>query len=73
MLSENTVVELKREYTPDITKTVVAFANTSGGTIYIGIADDGSVVGVERLAFFFPLSIYDIYETDKFESSASFA
>ncbi|MDL2233507.1 ATP-binding protein, partial [Ruminococcaceae bacterium OttesenSCG-928-L11] len=47
MLIENAVVEFKREYTSDIVKTVVAFANTGGGTIYIGIADNGSVVGVE--------------------------
>ncbi|MDL2302483.1 putative DNA binding domain-containing protein [Lachnospiraceae bacterium OttesenSCG-928-D06] len=47
MLNESAVVEFKREYTSDIVKTVVAFANTGGGTIYIGIADNGSVVGVE--------------------------
>ncbi|MDR0453691.1 MAG: putative DNA binding domain-containing protein [Deferribacteraceae bacterium] len=47
MLSENMVVEFKREYAPDINKTVVAFANTSGGEIYIGIANDGSVAGVD--------------------------
>ena len=46
MVPESEVIERKREYTPDITKTVVAFANTGGGAIYIGIADDGSVVGV---------------------------
>ena len=47
MLSENVSTEFKREYTPDVVKTVLAFANTIGGTIYIGIADDGNVVGVE--------------------------
>ena len=46
MLSENVSTEFKREYTPDFVKTVLAFANTKGGTIYIGIADDGSVVGI---------------------------
>ena len=39
-------VEFKREYSETIRKTVVAFANTEGGTIYIGIEDDGRVVGV---------------------------
>jgi len=43
------VVELKQEYTPDINKTVVAFANTNGGTIYIGIADDGNAVGISDI------------------------
>jgi len=43
---ESDILELKREYTPDIKKEVVAFANTDGGEIYIGISDDGSVAGV---------------------------
>ena len=46
MLTESKTVELKREYVEDIKKTVVAFANSEGGTIYIGINDDGSVCGV---------------------------
>jgi ATP-dependent DNA helicase RecG len=40
MFQESTTVELKREYTDDIKKTVLAFANTDGGKIYIGIEDD---------------------------------
>ena len=43
---ENEVVELKREYTTDIKKEIVAFANTDGGDVYIGISDDGKVEGV---------------------------
>lgn len=46
---ENATTEFKREYTPNINKTVVAFANTSGGTLYIGIADDGSLVGIDDI------------------------
>ena len=45
---ENLTTELKREYTPTIIKSVIAFANTNGGTIYIGIEDDGSVIGVDN-------------------------
>ena len=45
-MSETTTVEFKREFTSDINKAVVAFANTGGGTIYIGISDDGRVIGV---------------------------
>ena len=37
---ENT--EFKREYTSDIKKEVIAFANTAGGMVYIGRDDDGS-------------------------------
>lgn len=45
-LTENQTTEFKREYIDDIRKTVIAFANTSGGKIYIGIADDGEIIGV---------------------------
>lgn len=45
--SESISAELKREFTPDIKKEVVAFANTQGGVIYVGIADDGAIVGVK--------------------------
>lgn len=43
---EGSTLELKRQVVEDVRKTVVAFANSSGGTIYIGIANDGQVVGV---------------------------
>ena len=45
-LSETATTELKREYTSDINKAVIAFANTSGGTLYIGVDNDGSSIGV---------------------------
>lgn len=45
---ENDTTELKRQYTDEIKRTVVAFANTNGGEIYIGIENDGQVVGVEN-------------------------
>ncbi len=40
-------IEYKREYTDNIKKTVIAFANTEGGKIYIGIEDDGEIIGVK--------------------------
>lgn len=43
---ENKHTEFKREFVDDLKKTVIAFANTSGGNIYIGIADNGEVIGV---------------------------
>lgn len=45
---ENKTTEFKREYLDDIKYAVVAFANTDGGKLYIGINDDGSVLGVEN-------------------------
>jgi len=44
--SETLTSELKREYTPDINKSVVAFANTRGGTVYVGVANDGNIAGI---------------------------
>ena len=46
---ENVNVEFKREYVPDIRKEVIAFANTEGGTVYIGVSDVGTVIGVENI------------------------
>ena len=46
MFLESSTLELKREYTPDINKAVIAFANTNGGTIYVGVDNNGNVVGV---------------------------
>lgn len=47
MRLENKTPEFKREYTDDLKYAVVAFANTDGGKVYIGINDDGSVQGVK--------------------------
>jgi len=48
-LVENAVTEFKREYTSDIIKTVIAYANTGGGTLYIGIDNDGGAFGVANV------------------------
>lgn len=48
-MMEGKTTEFKREYVDDIRYTVVAFANTGGGKIYIGINDDGSVQGVDNV------------------------
>jgi ATP-dependent DNA helicase RecG len=48
-LIENAVTEFKREYTDNIKKTIVAFANSNGGTLYIGIEDDGIITGVKNI------------------------
>ena len=47
--TENEFVELKRELTKDIKKKIIAFANSKGGTIYIGIDDTGKVIGLKDL------------------------
>jgi len=47
MIYESESVELKEILKEDISKEVVAFANTEGGTIYIGIDDKGHEVGIQ--------------------------
>ncbi len=46
---EGSTLELKSKVTDDICKTIVAFANTQGGTIYIGIENDGKAIGVDKI------------------------
>ncbi len=41
-------LELKVQYTTEIKKEIVAFLNSNGGTLIIGVDDDGKVVGVEN-------------------------
>ena len=47
--SESVTLEYKRKFDSDtIRKTVVAFANTKGGVLKIGVDDDRTVVGVDQ-------------------------
>lgn len=46
LFSESEIVELKSQVVGDLCKEIIAFANTNGGTLYIGIDDDGAIVGV---------------------------
>ena len=45
---ESKTIEYKQEYTEDIKYTVIAFANTDGGKIYIGVDDEGHSCGVSE-------------------------
>ena len=46
---EGDLVEFKRKakYPERIIKEVVAFANSSGGHLFIGVDDDGTIVGLK--------------------------
>lgn len=46
-MSEQQNIEYKQSWRDEYMKTIVAFANSQGGSIYIGKSDTGEVVGVE--------------------------
>ena len=43
---ETEIIELKGIVTDDIKKEIIAFANANGGTIYVGVENDGNITGV---------------------------
>jgi len=45
-MKENQKLEFKSKWSDELLKVVCAFANSSGGKIYIGINDNGEIVGV---------------------------
>lgn len=46
-MKESPTLEFKRELTDAIKREIIAFANTQCGELYIGIDDDGSIIGLE--------------------------
>jgi ATP-dependent DNA helicase RecG len=51
MLYKSETVELKEIYTSDLRKEIVAFANTNGGVIYVGVQDSGEIAGLDNADF----------------------
>lgn len=49
MQYESERVEYKLQMVDDIYKEVIAFANTDGGVIYIGIDDNGNLIGIDNV------------------------
>lgn len=47
IFQESETVELKTVVVDDIKKEIIAFANCKGGMLYIGVQDDGTVVGLD--------------------------
>lgn len=45
---ESETVELKEIVVDEIKKEIIAFANCDGGKLYIGVQDDGTVVGLDN-------------------------
>jgi ATP-dependent DNA helicase RecG len=46
---ESETVELKAKYTDTFARELVSFLNAEGGIIYIGIQNDGTVIGVDNI------------------------
>ncbi len=46
LFRESETIELKEVVVDDIKKEIIAFANCNGGKLYIGVRDDGTVVGL---------------------------
>lgn len=47
IFQESETVELKSVVVDDIKKEIIAFANCEGGKLYLGVQDDGTVVGLD--------------------------
>lgn len=47
--TEDEHTELKRTVSDSLPKEIVAFLNSDGGTVYIGVEDDGTINGVDDL------------------------
>lgn len=47
LFRESETIELKEVVVDDI-KKIIAFANCDGGKLYIGVRDDGTVVGLDN-------------------------
>ena len=48
-ISEDNNVELKEKLNNSLAKEIVAFLNTEGGVIYIGIKDSNEIVGINNI------------------------
>jgi ATP-dependent DNA helicase RecG len=46
-MTENQIIEYKQSWHDDYLKWICGFANASGGTLWIGVRDDGSIAGVD--------------------------
>lgn len=45
---ENQYIDFKQEYTDKILSTICAFANSEGGSVYVGITDEGEIIGIKE-------------------------
>lgn len=48
LFRESETIELKEVVVDDIKKEISAFANCDGGKLYIGVQDNGTVIGLDN-------------------------
>lgn len=46
-MKESDLIEFKREFVSDLNKEVIAFANTNGGEIFVGVDDNGNACDID--------------------------
>ena len=44
---ESETIELKTSFSDEVIISLVAFANANGGSVYVGVKDNGEIQGVE--------------------------
>lgn len=49
-LKENQIVEFKQNWKDEYLQYISGFANAQGGTLYIGVDDNGNICGVKNAA-----------------------
>ena len=49
IFQETETIELKRILNDSVERAIVAFLNTQGGAIYIGVEDNGKIIGVDKI------------------------
>lgn len=63
--TESSILELKRDIPKNdqIVKTIIGFSNQSGGRLIVGVADDGTIVGIseEKIASSIEYLTHSIY------------
>jgi len=62
-IKESQNVEFKESWRDDYLKWICGFANAQGGTIYVGVDDNGNVVGVDdakKLMDYIPIKVRDM-------------
>ena len=47
--TETETLEFKRSFSDTICREIVSFLNANGGDIVLGVADDGTIVGLNKI------------------------